>query len=456
MTYTSLVEKQKRFFATNATRDLAFRRDALLKIQSILTKNETKFIEALKKDLGKPELEAFSTETAYLRGEVADALKNLKRWAKPKKISTPLVLQPAKSFIHSEPYGTTLIIAPWNYPLQLALSPLIGAIAAGNTVVLKPSEITVHTQKLLVDLLTESFPDEFIACIGGGLAESQALLEEKYDFIFFTGSTRVGRIVMQKAARHLTPVCLELGGKSPCIVEADIDIATAAKRIVWGKFMNAGQTCVAPDYLCINRKIADKFIIELKKTIAEFYSNEAIESSSLARIVNADHFERLEKLLKGSEVLSGGKTDRAKLRIEPTLIGNMQWTDSIMDEEIFGPLLPIMVYDNFDEILNEIRSRPKPLAFYLFTRNKTLQNQVAQTMPFGGACFNDCIIHLANSDLPFGGVGDSGIGGYHGRHSFECFSHKKSILNKSYALDAAMRYPPYTDGKLKLLKFFIG
>lgn len=456
MTYTPLVEKQNRFFNTNKTRDLEFRKEALKKIQKILIENEPKFIEALQKDLGKPELEAVSTETSYLKGEAEDALKNLKAWAAPKKISTPLVLQPAKSFIHSEPYGTTLIIAPWNYPLQLALSPLIGAIAAGNTAILKPSEVTVHTQKLLVDLISQNFSDEYIACIGGGLAESQALLEEKYDFIFFTGSTRVGRIVMQKAAKHLTPVCLELGGKSPCIVEDDIDIATAAKRIVWGKFMNAGQTCVAPDYLCINRKIAEKFIKELKSTIEAFYSAKALESTSLARIVNQDHFDRLEKLLKQSEIVAGGKTDRNSLRIEPTLIGNTKWTDPIMEEEIFGPLLPMMVYDNVEDVLATIRSRPKPLAFYLFTKNKTLQNEVARTMPFGGACFNDCIIHLANSNLPFGGIGESGIGGYHGRHSFECFSHKKSVLKKPFALDAAMRYPPYTASKLKLLKFFLG
>lgn len=456
MTYAQLVEKQNRFFATNKSRDLEFRKQALQKIQTILTENEAAFIEALQKDLGKPELEAVSTETSYLKGDVQDALKNLKSWARPKKISTPLVLQPAQSFIYSEPFGTTLIIAPWNYPLQLAISPLIGAIAAGNTVILKPSEVTVHTQKLLVDLISKNFPEEYIACIGGGLEESQALLEEKFDFIFFTGSTRVGRIVMQKAAKHLTPVCLELGGKSPCIVESDIDIPTAAKRIVWGKFMNAGQTCVAPDYLCINRKIADVFINELKKTVEAFYTNNALQSTSLARIVNEDHFTRLQNLIQKSEVLAGGKTDRAKLRIEPTLIGNMKWTDPIMEEEIFGPLLPIMIYDKIEDVLATIRARPKPLAFYLFTKNKNLQDEVARTMPFGGACFNDTIIHLANSDLPFGGVGESGIGGYHGRHSFECFSHKKSVLRKPFALDAAMRYPPYTAAKLKLIKFFIG
>lgn len=456
MAYSSLIQKQREFFNSGKTRDLEFRRKSLKTLQTLLLENADAFREALHKDLAKPEIEAYTTEIAYLNGEVEEALKNLNKWAKPKRISTPLVLLPAKSHIHSEPYGTVLIIAPWNYPLQLAVSPMIGAMAAGNTIILKPSEVTRHTQTLLVSLLEQAFPQEYVACIGGGLAESQALLEEKYDFIFFTGSTRVGKIVMEKAARHLTPVCLELGGKSPCIIEEDIDVAVAAKRIAWGKFMNAGQTCVAPDYLCINRKVADRFVEELKKTLNEFYSERPLESESLASIVNQSHFERLVELIKSGNVIAGGKSDSKKLRIEPTLLGDTNWNDSVMEDEIFGPVLPIMTYDNVDDVLSVIRSRPKPLAFYLFTKNKILQKKVSETMPFGGACINDCIIHLANSELPFGGVGDSGIGGYHGRYSFECFSHKKSVLTKPFALDAAMRYPPYTAGKMKLLKFFMG
>jgi aldehyde dehydrogenase (NAD+) len=454
--FSGLVQKQRKFFLSGATRSVEFRRSALIKLKAAVIAKEADITKALASDLGKPQLEAYSTEISYVVGEINHMLKNLNKLAKPKRVSTPSVLWPASSYIYAEPFGSTLVISPWNYPFQLAVSPLVGAIAAGNTVILKPSEMTPETQKLLLNLTSEVFAEEHVACVGGGVAESEALLNEKFDFIFFTGSTRVGKIVMQKAAQHLTPVCLELGGKSPCIVDQDIDLQTAARRIIWGKFMNASQTCVAPDYLYVHKSIADKFIALLKSTITEFYGPEPIKSTSLARIVSAQHFARLSAFIKADQVITGGQTDAQKLKIAPTLLKNVSWADPVMKEEIFGPILPIFIYENVNDALIKIASEPKPLAFYLFTKNKDLQDHVLSTMPFGGACVNDCIIHLANPNLPFGGVGDSGMGGYHGDDSFAVFSHKKSVLKKWFALDAAMRYPPYTDLKLKLIRFFVG
>lgn len=451
----SLIESQRRFFATGKTRDLSFRVEALNKLLRILQDREEEIIEALRLDLNKPQLEAYSTEIAYVLEDIKQVIRNVGKWSKPKKIGSPLVLMPAKSRIYSEPYGNTLIIAPWNYPFQLTVSPLIGAIAAGNTAILKPSELTPHTQKLLCKLIGEAFPAEYVTCVGGGVEESQALLNEKFDFIFFTGSTKVGRIVMEKASKYLTPVCLELGGKSPCIVDADIDVKTTARRIVWGKFMNAGQTCVAPDYVLVDRKVQDRLVSELKTTLEEFYGKDAKASDSYARIVNTNHVDRLSKLINQKKVLHGGKVAREEKFIEPTLVAG-DWSDEVMEDEIFGPILPIIAYDNLDTALNEVRRRSKPLAFYLFTKNKNLQEKVITNMSFGGACVNDCIVHLANPDLPFGGVGESGIGSYHGQTSFDLFSHKKSVLMKPFWGDATMRYAPYTNLKMKLIRFFMG
>ncbi|MEK6554907.1 MAG: aldehyde dehydrogenase [Bdellovibrionota bacterium] len=454
--YGDLVQKQRKFFMTGASRPIEFRKEALLKLKNAIIAKEAEIMKVLAADLGKPKLEAYSTEISYVVGEITHMIKNLNKLAKPKRVWTPSVLWPSSSYIYSEPFGSTLIIAPWNYPFQLALSPLVGAVAAGNTVILKPSEMTPETQKFILKLIAEVFAPEHVACIGGGIPESEALLNEKFDFIFFTGSTRVGKIVMQKAAAHLTPVCLELGGKSPCIVAQDIELQTAARRIIWGKFMNASQTCVAPDYVYVHKNIANQFIESLKKTITEFYGPEPIKSDSLARIVGAGHFSRLSAFIKADQLICGGQTDAAKLKIAPTLLKNVSWSDPVMKEEIFGPILPIFVYENIDEALTKIASEPKPLSFYLFTKNKDLQDHVLSTMPFGGACVNDCIIHLANPNLPFGGIGESGMGRYHGNDSFEVFSHKKSVLKKWFALDATMRYPPYTDFKMKLIRFFVG
>lgn len=450
-----LVQKQRDFFLTGKTRDLKFRKQALTKLLNLISGNQPAILKALREDLGKPELEAYSTEIAYVLEDVKHVLKSFQEWAEPQRVSTPLVLQPATSELHSEPFGTTLIIAPWNYPFQLVVSPLIGAIAAGNTAVLKPSEATPATQALLQKLIGETYEDEYIACVGGGLEESQALLEQHFDFIFFTGSPRVGQIVMEKAAKNLTPVCLELGGKSPCIVDKNVDLKVAARRVVWGKFMNAGQTCVAPDYLLIHKEIYTDFVNSLKTAIKEFYGDDPLKSDSYARIVNKGHFKRLVGFLKGGNV-SGGRHDESQLYIEPTLIEDIDLQHPLMKEEIFGPILPLIKYSETEEALRTIRQQTKPLAFYVFTKNKKLQNTILEQMPFGGACVNDCVVHLANPNLPFGGIGTSGMGMYHGKYSFEAFSHKKSVLRKPFALDATMRYAPYTQAKLKLIKFFMG
>lgn len=451
-----LISMQREFFKTGKTRDVEFRIDALNKLLKILTNHEKDIIEALHRDLRKPQLEAFSTEIAYVLEDIRYVLKKIRKWAKPQKLGSPIVLMPAKSRIYSEPFGNTLIIAPWNYPFQLAVSPLIGALAAGNTAIVKPSEMTPYTESLLARLIGEAFPREYVACVTGGAEVSQELLDEKFDFIFFTGSTKVGKIVAEKAAKHLTPVCLELGGKSPCIIDKNIDLKTTCRRIAWGKFMNAGQTCVAPDYLLVDRAIYPKFVAELGKTVEEFYGKNIQSSDSYARIVNEGHFNRLTGLMDSKKIAFGGKVDKNDKFIEPTLIKDAEWTDSVMDDEIFGPLLPIIPYDSLGPVLTKIAERPKPLALYVFSKDSSFQEKILTTLSYGGACVNDCIVHLANPDLPFGGVGDSGIGAYHGRHSFDLFSHKKSVLKKPFWGDATMRYAPYTDMKLKLIRFFMG
>lgn len=456
MDVKSLVQAQRNFFARGKTRSVEFRQNALKKLLDILVNREAEIIAALNKDLGKPQLEAYSTEIAYVLEDIKYVIKKLPGWARPQRLGSPLVLQPAKSAIYSEPFGTTLIIGPWNYPFQLAVSPLIGALAAGNTAILKPSELTPHTQDLLCRLLGEAFPREYVACISGGVEEAQKLLDEKFDFIFFTGSTKVGKIVAEKAAKHLTPVCLELGGKSPCIVDSDVDLTVTCRRITWGKFMNAGQTCVAPDYILVNRKIAKDFVSQMGKTIEEFYGKDVEASSSYARIVNTSHIDRLSRLIDPKKLAYGGKVSREERFISPTIVTDVNWDDEIMEDEIFGPILPVIAYDDLDEVLKKIQAKPKPLAFYIFSKNSSLQEKILTTMSFGGACVNDCIVHLANPDLPFGGVGDSGMGAYHGKHSFDLFSHKKSVLKKPFWGDATMRYAPYTDLKLKLIRFFMG
>lgn len=451
-----LIGKQRSFFATGKTRDVGFRLEALKKLQQILNNYEAEIGEALRQDLGKPFLEAYSSEIAYVKEDLHYVMKRLKKWARPQKVSSPMVTWPARSLILPEPYGNALIIAPWNYPFQLTVSPLIGAIAAGNTAILKPSEVTPKTQELLLKLINSAFPAEYVYCVGGGVEESTALLEHKFDFIFFTGSTRVGKIVAEKAARYLTPTCLELGGKSPCIVDKNMDLKTTTRRIAWGKFLNAGQSCVAPDYVLVHQDVYQKFTDELSRTITEFFGTDPHASDSLGRVVNTQHFDRLQKLIDPTKVVVSSPSVREEKFLAPTVMKDVAWGDKVMEEEIFGPVLPLIPYKNLDEMMRMIQSRPKPLALYLFSTDSRVQEKVLNNLSYGGACVNDTMVHLTNPLLPFGGVGDSGMGSYHGKKSFELFSHMKSVMKKPFWGDATMRYAPYTSLKLKLIRFFLG
>ncbi len=450
-----IVTEQRLFFNTNQTKNLSFRLEQLNILKQSILDNEVSIKKALKADLNKPELESYITEIGICLEEIKYALKHLKSWTKPKKVSTPLPYLPASSKIHSEPLGVVLIIGAWNYPLQLVISPLVGAIAAGNCAVLKPSEIAVNTSNLLAEIIDKYFDSSFISVVEGGKEVTQQLLAEKFDHIFFTGSTQVGKSIMGAAAKQLTPVTLELGGKSPCIVDTDTHLEHTARRIVWGKFLNAGQTCVAPDYLLVDKTIKQKLLQQIKQTIQEFYGTTPETSPDYARIINQHHFTRLAELLKTGKIIIGGETNSTQLYIAPTVIDAITPEDLVMQEEIFGPILPVLEYNNLEEAIAFVNAKPKPLALYFFSNNKQHQQQILQETSSGGACLNDTIVHMAFAGLPFGGVGNSGIGKYHGKASFETFSHQKSVLNKSFWFDIKLRYAPY-QGKLKLLKRLIG
>ncbi|MCT7990640.1 aldehyde dehydrogenase [Laspinema olomoucense] len=451
---SDLIEAQRQFFATGKTKDINFRIEQLERLKQAVIDSKELVIDALNKDLRKSELEAYLTEVGVIR-EVNYVLKHIKSWAKPKTVARPLDQFPSVARIYPDPLGVVLIISPWNYPFQLTISPLLGAIAAGNCVTLKPSEISPHTSRLVADLIRKTFDPSYIAVVEGGVEASQDLLSQKFDHIFFTGGTQIGRIVMEAAAKHLTPVTLELGGKSPCIVETDIDLPTACKRIVWGKFINAGQTCIAPDYLLVNRRIKGDLLLGIKRTITEFFGQNPANSPDYGRIISAKQFDRLRGLLQEGEIIVGGQTDAGDRYIAPTVIDGVSLTSPIMQEEIFGPILPILEYDKLDEAIALINQRPKPLALYLFSNDKQKQQKILRETSSGGVCLNDTIMHLGVSELPFGGVGDSGMGAYHGKASFDTFSHRKSVLEKSFRLDLDFRYPPYKN-KLDFIKRFIG
>ncbi|MES2964409.1 MAG: aldehyde dehydrogenase [Bdellovibrionota bacterium] len=459
--FVALLEAQRRFFAAGHTRSLKFRDRQLEFLENLVLSNERKISEALRDDLGKPEQESFVTEIAMVLSEIRHARKNLKKWMAARRVSTSLVLFPATSRIYREPVGVALVIAPWNYPFMLALSPLIGAIAAGCCAILKPSEVSSKTSKLLHELLTSAFPPDFVTVVEGGVPETTALLNLRFDHIFFTGSTAVGRIVALAAANHLTPTTLELGGKSPAIVCADADLEVAARRIVWGRFMNGGQTCVAPDYLYVNETIAEKFLSRMRHHLQEFYGKNPALSCDYARIVSHSHFDRLERILEKSaaksEVDIGGAHDRSSKYIAPTILKNVDWTSPSMQDEIFGPILPVMTYSRIDDVFTKLATTEKPLAAYIFTENKFVQDKFIELVPFGGGCINDTVSHLGSANLPFGGVGGSGYGSYHGEKSFLAFTHEKSVLKKSRRLDLSVRYPPYKPWKMKFLRLlFLG
>ncbi len=447
--YQSLVTSQRKFFRTNQTKNVAFRLNALEKLRSAVKLYEQEFITALKDDLNKSEFEAYSTEIGIILEELRFTISKLRSWVKPVKVKTPITHIGSASYIYSEPYGTALIISPWNYPFQLAAAPLIGAIAAGNCAVIKPSELTPLTSQVFAKMIRELFPEKYITVVEGGVETSQALLQEKFDKIFFTGSVSVGKAVMEAAAKHLTPVTLELGGKSPCIVHEDANLKLAAKRIAWGKFTNAGQTCIAPDYLYVHQRIKEPFLCLLKEAIQEMYAGR-----SLTRIVSERHFSRLTSFLNQGDIFTGGNASREELSIEPTVLTGITWEDPIMEEEIFGPILPVMEYTELDEVIDGIHKHPNPLALYLFSENAGTQKKLLSSISFGGGCINDTVYHVASPYLPFGGVGTSGIGAYHGKSSFDIFSHKKSVLKQTTLFDIPFRYP-HVKNALKRIKLFL-
>ncbi|MDJ0688743.1 MAG: aldehyde dehydrogenase [Xenococcaceae cyanobacterium MO_188.B32] len=443
------LEKQKRFFASGKTKNVNFRIEQLNKLESAIKNHEPAILKALKEDLNKPEFEAY-IEMAVI-SDIKYARKNIKSWVKPKKVKTPIDQFPASARIHPEPLGSILIISPWNYPFSLMINPLIGAIAAGNCAVLKPSEIAPATSKVLRKIIEATFTPEYISIFEGGAEISQELLAEKFDHIFFTGGTKIGQIVMEAAAKNLTPVTLELGGKSPCIVERNIDLKESAKRIAWGKFLNSGQTCIAPDYLLVERTIKNDLVTTINQCIKDFYGTEPQSSPDYARIVSQRHFERLVALLQDGKIITGGQIDEADLYIAPTLMDNVALDAPLMQEEIFGPILPIIEYTNLEEAIAFVNERPKPLALYIFSKDKIKQQKVINSTSSGGVCINDTIMHVGVPELPFGGVGNSGIGNYHGKASFDTFSHHKSILQRYFWFDLNWRYAPYKN-KIEQIK----
>ncbi|MBH8551636.1 aldehyde dehydrogenase [Nostocaceae cyanobacterium CENA357] len=449
-----IIHKQRVFFQTDQTKDIAFRIERLKTLKQLIVENKQAIIQALQADLHKPEFEAYATEISIVQ-EIDYAIKHIKTWTKPKKAAVPREFFSYSARIYPEPLGVVLIIGAWNYPFNLVISPLVGAIAAGNCAILKPSELAPHTSNLLAKIIGKYFEPEYIAVLEGGVETSQKILAEKFDHIFFTGSTAVGKIIMAAAAEHLTPVTLELGGKSPCIVDTDINLEHTVRRITWGKFINAGQTCIAPDYILVDQKIKQNLVDGLKKCLKEFYGDHPEKNPDYARIVSQKHFERLANLLKSGEIIIGGETDPSERYIAPTLLDNVSLVDPVMQEEIFGPILPVIEYADITEAIALINSKPKPLALYLFSQSKQLQKRVLQETSSGGVCLNDTIMQFGVSSLPFGGVGDSGIGTYHGKASFDTFSHYKSVLRNSFWLDLNWRYAPYK-GKLSILKRLIG
>lgn len=445
----------KAFFNTHKTKNLKFRKQQLKLLSKNIKNHENKLLDALYKDLGKSKVEAYATEIGMLLKSIKLMRKELKNWSKTKQTDTPLYLFPTKSYIKKEPYGTVLIIGPFNYPVQLVFEPLIGAIAAGNTAIVKPSELTPHVAIVIKDIIEDTFDEAYVSVVEGGIEETQTLLSLPFDYIFFTGSEKVGKIVYEAAARKLIPVTLELGGKSPVIVDDTANIKVASERISFGKFTNAGQTCVAPDYILVQRKVKNDLIKALKKTITEFYGENIEKSPDFGRIVNQKHFNRLNDLIQihKDNVVFGGNSSKEDLYIEPTLLDNITNDNKIMKEEIFGPILPIITYDNFDEVLEIIQSKSKPLSLYLFSEDENMTHRVVEELSFGGGAINDTLMHLANPNLPFGGVGSSGIGQYHGKYSFDTFSHMKSYTFKSTRLESSLFFPPYK-GKFKYIKTF--
>ena len=453
MNFKDILNEQREFFKSQKTKSLNFRKMYLEKLKEVLQNNEDLLYEAIYQDFGKSKFDTYTTEISFVIKDIDYFLKNLKSLAKPKKVRTNLANQLGSSRIYPEPLGCSLVIGAWNYPYQLSLSPVVAALAAGNTCILKPSEIAENTMKAMAKIINENFPKEYLFVAEGGVEEITEILKLKFDKIFFTGSPKVGQIVYEAAAKNLTPVTLELGGKSPAIVTSSADFEVAAKRIVWGKFLNAGQTCVAPDYILVDEKVKDSFLDSLKSFILKFGYQP--DSEQYTKIINEKNFERLLKLIDSEKIFTGGKTDASKRYIEPTILQNVTWEDDVMKEEIFGPILPVLTFTNFNEALLQIADYEKPLSAYLFTDKSEEKESFISKISFGGGCINDVVMHLSNDYLPFGGVGNSGIGNYHGKYSFEAFSHQKAVLDRLTWGEPDIKYPPYTDKKLNIIKKFL-
>ncbi|MBP0016337.1 MAG: aldehyde dehydrogenase [Cyanobacteria bacterium SBLK] len=450
-----ILQKQRCFFQTGKTRAIDFRREALKTLKHLLIADREKILLALKQDFNKSNFESIETELLFCTRQIDYTLKNLKSWIKPDKVPASLFQLPASARIVAEPLGIILIIGAWNYPVQLTLSPLISAIAAGNCAIIKPSEITSRTSVAIAHLIGQAFPSEYITVIEGGKDIVRDLIAHKFDRIFFTGSSRVGQIIMEAAAKHLTPVTLELGGKSPCIIEPDIDLDITARRVAWGKFLNCGQTCIAPDYVLIHRSIKTAFLKKIQEKIEQFYGSDPERSPDYAKIVNDFHFQRLLSAIEPQKVVIGGKSNAETRYIAPTVMDGVTWDDRIMEEEIFGPILPVLEYEDLEAAIAQINARPKPLALYLFTNKKKTRERVLQATSSGNVCLNDTLMQIVSEHLPFGGVGESGMGTSHGKIGFNTFSHQKSILQRSFWLDLPLRYPPYTEIKAKFFNFFL-
>ncbi len=451
MDYKNIINKQRDFFLSGKTKEYNFRLEALKSLKEAMLYYEKDVYDALKKDLNKSTFETFISEYGITLQEITHVTKKLKSWMKTKRKATGIGVFPGKAYEINEPYGVTLIISPWNYPIQLALSPLIGAIAAGNCVIIKPSEFSTASSDIIEKIITKAFNEEYIKVVQGDALETELLLKERFDYIFFTGSTNVGKIIMSAASKYLTPVTLELGGKSPCIVTSDADINNAAKSIAFGKLLNSGQTCIAPDYILVDEKIKDQLYAKLDEQFKVMIGN-SLDNDDYPRIINERHFNRLLKLMENTSIYSGGKSNKDTLKIEPTLITNVDINSPIMKEEIFGPLLPILTYKSIDEAEQYILKNEKPLSLYLFTNNKEIEKRIFNNLSFGGGCVNDTIVHIMCKGLSFGGVGSSGMGKYHGKYSFDTFTHKKGIYKKSLIFELPLRYQPYKDKFLKIAK----
>ena len=455
MDISQLVQRQRAFFNTGATRKLAFRQRALDTLRRAIQADEAALFAALKQDLRKPATEAYMSELGLIFGELSCITRGLARWDKEKHVHSPLALLPSKSMIYREPYGVALIMAPWNYPVLLTLGPLIGAVAAGNCCIIKPSAYAPASSAAVTKLIRTHFPSEHVAVVEGGRAENQALLEQKFDYIFFTGGAETGRHVMEKAAKHLMPITLELGGKSPCIVDATARLDMAAKRVAFGKLINCGQTCAAPDYLLVDKRVKAEFLERLKYWIAQMYGDDPLRSDGYARMVNRRHFNRVCSLINPEQVVYGGQVDPDTLKIQPTILDGVASDDPVMQQEIFGPVLPVLEFEEIQQACDIIRQRPSPLALYLFSEDKALQHDIWNSLRFGGGCINDTVMQIGSATLPFGGVGESGMGNYHGKRSFEIFSREKSMVRASTRIDLPFRYPPYNEKKDKLMRFFV-